>query len=187
MPLVSFTVEGLPILVTLSLLRDSSEPCYFPYKRMKSPLIQNCVLWELSNLTTLSIQQIFTGLHAKTEGKREEDIIFNSRQPVSKVKRHDLLMHYTVRLSNVKQGMTKHSTGVRAEGCIKIPHITLVTAFTSLQRCTSFGFSQIIVTSSLIMTVKIMTMMEHKPESTHPVWMGDLNIHSVPWRERSVL
>lgn len=169
MLLVSFTVEGLPILVTLSHLRDSSEPCYFPYKKMKSPLIQKCVLWELSNLTTLSTQQIFTGLHAKTQGKREEDIIFTSRQPVSKLKGHDLLMHHIVRSSNVKQGMTKHSTGMRAKVCRKVPHITLVTAFTSPQRCTSFGFSQIIATSSLIMTVKIMTMMEYKPESTHPV------------------
>ena len=153
MPLVSFTVEGLPILVTLSLLRGSSEPWYFPYKRMRSPLIQNCVLWELSNLTELyPSSRYLLGFMLRHRG-RERKTIFTSRQLVSKLKGYDLLMHYIVRLSSVKQGMSKHSTGVRPKWCRKVPHITLVIAFTSSQWCTPFGFSQIIVTSSWIMTV----------------------------------
>ena len=90
----------------------------FPLKKEeKSPDTELCPLGTLKLNWTLSIQQIFTGLHAKTQGKREEDIIFTSRQLVSKLKGHDLLMHYIVRLSNVKQGMSKHSTGMRAKGC----------------------------------------------------------------------
>lgn len=126
------------VLVTLFFLKRLFWPLYSAKRMWEAPDTELCP-WELHTwLNFLSIQQIFTGLHAKT-WKREEDT--SSMWQLVSVEGYDLLMHYIVRLSSVKQGMSKQPTGVETK-CGKGPMTTLVIAFTSSQWCTLCDFSR---------------------------------------------